>query len=217
MLLPCGGCAAHNQGLSHLATTTPSSYPSPPGRIQRLRGEADNKALLLLDELGTGTDPTEGAVLGTALLKRLVRGGVGAGALTLATTHHSTMTSLKFEDPRFENASVEFDDQALAPTYKLLWGIPGEAGGKGEGGGLVGGGVKDRQGKAMLGSSSSQSGTRHSTQQTQVSASDSAAATAHTQGRLATLAATGSGIRARAHIAGVGGQGRCISSMAASL
>lgn len=114
----------------------PDSQPPPPQhtlththllhRIQRLRGEADNKALLLLDELGTGTDPTEGAVLGTALLKRLVRGGVGAGALTLATTHHSTMTSLKFEDPRFENASVEFDDQALAPTYKLLWGIPGE-------------------------------------------------------------------------------------------
>lgn len=136
---PCccfAGCAVAPAALSPRTQGRLTPNPAPPQhtlththllhRIQRLRGEADNKALLLLDELGTGTDPTEGAVLGTALLKRLVRGGVGAGALTLATTHHSTMTSLKFEDPRFENASVEFDDQALAPTYKLLWGIPGE-------------------------------------------------------------------------------------------
>ncbi|KAF5837995.1 hypothetical protein DUNSADRAFT_3588 [Dunaliella salina] len=55
--------------------------------------------------------------------------GVGSGALTIATTHHSLMTSLKFEDPqgRFENASVEFDEVALAPTYHLLWGIPGRS------------------------------------------------------------------------------------------
>lgn len=54
-------------------------------------------------------------------------GGMGAGALTIATTHHSIMTGLKFDDPRFENASVEFDEVALAPTYKLLWGIPGRS------------------------------------------------------------------------------------------
>jgi hypothetical protein len=58
----------------------------------------------------TGTDPSEGAALGTALLRKLVAGGVGAGALTIATTHHSVMTGLKFEDPRFENACVEFDE-----------------------------------------------------------------------------------------------------------
>lgn len=69
-------------------------------RIQSLRAEADGKALLLLDELGTGTDPVEGAALGVALLRRLVRGGVGGGALAIATTHHSIMTKLKFEDPR---------------------------------------------------------------------------------------------------------------------
>ena len=54
-------------------------------------------------------------------------GGLGSGALTIATTHHSGMTGLKFEDGRFENASVEFDEVALAPTYKLLWGIPGRS------------------------------------------------------------------------------------------
>ena len=96
-------------------------------RIQRLRAEADGRALILLDELGTGTDPQEGAALGQALLKRLVQGGIGSGALTLATTHHSNMTGLKFEDPRFENASVEFDEAKLAPTYKLLWGVPGRS------------------------------------------------------------------------------------------
>ncbi|GFR39679.1 hypothetical protein Agub_g151, partial [Astrephomene gubernaculifera] len=96
-------------------------------RIQALRCEADGRSLLLLDELGTGTDPLEGAALGLALLKRLVSGGVGCGALTVATTHHSVMTGLKFEDPRVENASVEFDESALAPTYRLLWGIPGRS------------------------------------------------------------------------------------------
>ena len=60
-------------------------------------------------------------------MRRLVSGGVGAGALTVATTHHSILAGLKFEDPRFENASVEFDEVALAPTYKLLWGIPGRS------------------------------------------------------------------------------------------
>lgn len=54
-------------------------------------------------------------------------GGLGCGALTIATTHHSVMTGLKFDDPRFENASVEFDEEALAPTYRLLWGIPGRS------------------------------------------------------------------------------------------
>lgn len=78
--------------------------PPLPGKtnnsIQALRAEADGRALILLDELGTGTDPVEGAALGVALLRRLVKGGVGGGALTVATTHHSLMTKLKFEDPR---------------------------------------------------------------------------------------------------------------------
>ncbi|GFH21929.1 uncharacterized protein HaLaN_19318, partial [Haematococcus lacustris] len=94
-----------------------------------LRAEADGRSLVLLDELGTGTDPIEGAALGVALLKRMVQGGLGNGALTIATTHHSIMTGLKFDDAlgRFENASVEFDEVALAPTYRLLWGIPGRS------------------------------------------------------------------------------------------
>jgi len=55
-------------------------------------------------------------------------GGPCNGGLTIATTHHSIMTGLKFDDGRVENASVEFDEEKLAPTYKLLWGVPGRWG-----------------------------------------------------------------------------------------
>ena len=47
--------------------------------------------------------------------------------LTVATTHYGELKTLKYQDSRFENASVEFDDQSLAPTYRLLWGIPGRS------------------------------------------------------------------------------------------
>jgi hypothetical protein len=57
----------------------------------------------------------------------LFAGGPSNDALTIATTHHSIMTGLKFDDGRVENASVEFDEEKLAPTYKLLWGIPGRS------------------------------------------------------------------------------------------
>lgn len=82
---------------------------------------------MLLDEVGTGTDPEEGAALGAALLERLADGGPGGAALTASTTHMAALTGLKFEDPRFENASAEFDEASLAPTYRLLWGVPGRS------------------------------------------------------------------------------------------
>lgn len=96
-------------------------------RIQALRGETAGKALVLLDEVGTGTEPVEGAALGIALLRALADGGRGGAALTFSTTHHSALTSLKYEDSRFENVSMEFDEAAMAPTYRLLWGIPGRS------------------------------------------------------------------------------------------
>ncbi|GLC37921.1 hypothetical protein PLESTF_000610400 [Pleodorina starrii] len=125
--LPAFSSVLADIGDEQSLTANLSTFSGHLRRIQALRAEADGKSLLLLDELGTGTDPLEGAALGVALLKRLVKGGVGAGALTVATTHHSVMTGLKFDDPRFENASVEFDEAALAPTYKLLWGVPGRS------------------------------------------------------------------------------------------
>lgn len=82
-----------------------------------------NNSLVLLDEVGAGTDPTEGSALAIALLQHLAN----HARLTVATTHFGELKALKYQDERFENASVEFDDVSLSPTYRLLWGIPGRS------------------------------------------------------------------------------------------
>ncbi len=86
-------------------------------------GEQGSNALVLLDEVGAGTDPSEGSALAIALLRHLAN----RARFTLATTHYGELKALKYEDDRFENASVEFDDVSLSPTYRLLWGIPGRS------------------------------------------------------------------------------------------
>ena len=80
-------------------------------------------ALVLLDEVGAGTDPSEGSALATALLQQLA----ATVQLSVATTHFGELKALKYNDPRFENASVEFNEASLRPTYRLLWGIPGRS------------------------------------------------------------------------------------------
>ncbi|MDX2231536.1 MAG: endonuclease MutS2 [Leptolyngbyaceae cyanobacterium bins.349] len=80
-------------------------------------------SLVLLDEVGAGTDPSEGSALAIALLKYLA----DQAGLTIATTHFGELKALKYQDARFENASVEFDVVSLSPTYRLLWGIPGRS------------------------------------------------------------------------------------------
>ena len=81
------------------------------------------QSLVLLDEVGAGTDPVEGSALAIALLKYLAN----HTQLTMASTHFGELKALKYEDPRFENASVEFNETTLSPTYRLLWGIPGRS------------------------------------------------------------------------------------------
>ncbi|WP_332970057.1 MULTISPECIES: endonuclease MutS2 [unclassified Microcoleus] len=81
------------------------------------------KSLVLLDEVGAGTDPSEGSALAIALLQYLAQHSL----LTIATTHFGELKALKYQDARFENASVEFDDNSMQPTYRLLWGIPGRS------------------------------------------------------------------------------------------
>ena len=83
----------------------------------------EGASLVLLDEVGAGTDPAEGAALAGALLRHLA----DRARLTIATTHFGELKALKYADPRFENASVAFDVDSLSPTYHLLWGIPGRS------------------------------------------------------------------------------------------
>lgn len=82
-----------------------------------------SSSLVLLDEVGAGTDPTEGSALAISLLDYLANHAL----LTIATTHYGELKALKYRDSRFENASVEFNDKTFSPTYHLLWGIPGRS------------------------------------------------------------------------------------------
>jgi DNA mismatch repair protein MutS2 len=85
--------------------------------------EADERSLVLLDELGAGTDPEEGSALARALLDHLVQRSV----TTLATTHYSDLKVYAHSTPGVRNANVEFDLETLAPTYELSIGLPGRS------------------------------------------------------------------------------------------
>ncbi len=93
------------------------------GRIMKAISHGPGPSLVLLDEVGAGTDPSEGTALAIALLKTLA----DKARLTIATTHFGELKSLKYSDRRFENASVAFDSETITPTYHLQWGIPGRS------------------------------------------------------------------------------------------
>ncbi len=89
--------------------------------IIRIAAEAGPGTLVLLDELGAGTDPTEGSALAQALLDYFIR----AGALVAATTHYAELKAYAHTTPAARNAAVEFDLDTLSPTYRLTIGLPG--------------------------------------------------------------------------------------------
>jgi len=100
-----------------------STFSSHMRNIIRVLDSSDARTLVLLDELGAGTDPTEGAVLGRAILKHLL----DLGATFIATTHHSELKLFAHETAGVINASVEFDHETLSPTYHLSLGLPGRS------------------------------------------------------------------------------------------
>jgi len=90
--------------------------------LEILRGAGKN-SLVLIDELGAGTDPDEGAAIGRAIMEALLE----AGASAVITTHLSTLKGVAFTEPRVDNASVEFDVETLRPLYNLRLGEPGNS------------------------------------------------------------------------------------------
>jgi len=100
---------------------TISSFSWHMGNIVRIIRGATGRSLVLLDELGTSTDPAEGSALARAILHSFL----ARGTLTAATTHYSDLKAFAHITPGFENASLEFDPVTLAPTYRLTVGLPG--------------------------------------------------------------------------------------------
>ncbi|MFP4053439.1 MAG: endonuclease MutS2 [Phycisphaerae bacterium] len=92
-------------------------------RMKYILRKIGPSSLVLLDELGAGTDPDEGGAMGQAVLDELRR----VGCLAMVTTHLSVLKAYAFNHDRVDNASVEFDTSTLSPTYKLLIGTPGES------------------------------------------------------------------------------------------
>ncbi|HEY6103846.1 MAG TPA: endonuclease MutS2 [bacterium] len=100
-----------------------STFSSHMGAIVGIMRQMSGPALVLLDEIGAGTDPTEGVALARALIEHLHQ----RGARTVVTTHYNELKALAYNHTGIKNASVEFDTETLRPTYRLQIGLPGRS------------------------------------------------------------------------------------------
>ena len=100
-----------------------STYSSHLLSLRDILRHADNSSLVLIDEIGAGTDPAEGGALAASVLKDLTH----RAAMTIATTHHGMLKAFAHETPGVMNASLEFDHETLKPTYRFRTGFPGSS------------------------------------------------------------------------------------------
>ncbi len=100
-----------------------STFSSHLQHLKTIAEHADHNALVLIDEIGSGTDPSEGGALAAAVLEHLTH----KGSYTIATTHQGSLKAFAHNTPRIENGAMEFDQSTLTPTYRFRSGIPGSS------------------------------------------------------------------------------------------
>ena len=100
-----------------------STFSSHMERVIRILAHSSDRSLVLLDELGTGTDPEEGSALARAILDRLISNGTW----TCITTHHRPVSEFAAKHKHLANASVELDPETMLPNYRLIMGLPGQS------------------------------------------------------------------------------------------
>src|SRR5690606_33216295 len=100
-----------------------STFSSHLKNLKSILDSADENSLVLLDEIGTGTDPVEGSALAAAILKKLLE----KGSFVFASTHHGSLKLFAYNFEGMQNAAMQFDHENLTPTYKFVLGIPGSS------------------------------------------------------------------------------------------